>query len=79
MSDFNLDDFNTKNENLLKEKAPKKEKKQGRPKKQNTLTKKLQISVSDEEYAKLYKQFESSEFPNFASYMRLQLKKKDII
>lgn len=76
MSDFNLEDFSTKNENLLKEK---KIKKQGRPKKQNTFTKKLQISVTDEEYSKLYKDFQKSEFPNFASYIRLALKKKNII
>ena len=43
------------------------------------LTKKLQIGITEQEYNDLYDEFQKSEFPNFGSYMRLKLKKADII
>lgn len=76
--ELNLADFNTDNENLLQEKPINE---QGRPKKQDheKLSKKLQICVTDAEYEDLRNEFLDSGFPNFGSYMRLKLKKANII
>ena len=77
--ELNLEDFNTEHENLLADNNNKVI--QGRPKKDQNerLTKKLQVGVTEKEYDDLYNEFLNSEFPNFGSYLRLKLKKADVI
>jgi hypothetical protein len=66
-SEIKSEDFNFISGNFLQKKP-----KQGRPKKSNSikLQKKLQITVTEDEYNFLENEFKKSNFPNFGSFVR---------
>jgi hypothetical protein len=69
-------DFNFLSGSFLKKKP-----KQGRPKKSNDskLQKKLQITVTEQEYKYLEEQFKKSGFPNFGSFVRKEAIKLGLV
>lgn len=77
MSKLNLNDFNTENQNILT--AEEKPSKKQRIVKKQKLNKKIQVSLTEEEYQKLYEEFESSGFTSFSGYCRMRLKNINFI
>lgn len=70
---FKLSDFNTKSENVLgKESKPKTSTKT--PRKKERLEQKIQVGLTQEEYDKLYANFEASGLHSFAGFCRMKLK-----
>ena len=79
-SKLNLSDFNVENQNVIaSEPQPEKQEKpikqtRRRAEKQEKLTQKMQVMLTEEEYDILYSQFEDSGFPTFSSYLRKRLR-----
>lgn len=77
---LNLSDFNVESHNVLttepetkkQESAPAPIRK--RAEKQDKLTQKIQVMLTQEEYETLYSKFEDSGFPTFSSYLRKKLR-----
>ena len=76
---LDLSDFNVENEGIIESQGKEVKQRNHNEKKVATLTKKMQVGLTEDEYSKLYEEFEQSGFPSFAGYIRMKLKNIDFI
>lgn len=77
--ELDLSDFNVENEGIIESQSKESKQRNHNEKKVATLTKKMQVGLTEDEYSKLYEEFKQSGFPSFAGYIRMKLKNIDFI